>query len=279
MDVGGQAVIEGVMMRNKDRFAVAVRLPDGKIKIWREKSTTFPKIFTVPFIRGAVGLMYALYDGIRALTWSSNQNLGEEEKLSRTEMILTIVGSIVFAALFFVVLPFGVAHVVTGNSLLFNVLDGVLRVVLFLGYLILISRLDEVKTLFSYHGAEHKTIYCYESGKKLTVENAKTFSRLHPRCGTSFLFFVLVLSIIIFSFITGPWWVKLGGRLLLMPVIASLAYEIIKLSGRFEKNVCVRVLIQPGLWLQKITTREPTDAQIEVAIASLNAVVKEKTVS
>ncbi len=276
MDVGGQAVIEGVMMRNKDRFAVAVRTPDGKIKIWREKSSTYPKMFSVPFIRGVVGLGYALYDGIRALTWSSNQNLGDEEKLSKREMILTIVGSMVFAALFFVVLPFGVAHFLTGSSLLFNVLDGVFRVALFLGYLLLISRMDEVKTLFSYHGAEHKTIYCYESGEKLTVENARRFSRLHPRCGTSFLFFVLVLSIVVFSFITGAWWVKLGGRLLLMPVIASLAYEIIKLSGRFEKNICVRVLITPGLWLQKITTREPNDMQLEVAIASLKAVVKEK---
>lgn len=263
-------------MRNKERFAVAVREPSGKIKIWKEKSRTYPSCFSWPLIRGAVGLGFAMYDGIRALTWSSNQQMGESEKLSPKEMVMTIAGSLLFAILIFVAVPFFFAHILAGDSFWFNVLDGVLRVGLFIGYLLVISRVDEVKRLFQYHGAEHKTIYCYEAKEKLTVENVQKFSRFHPRCGTSFLFFVLVLSIIIFSFISGPLWMKFVGRLVLMPVIASLGYEIIKLSAKFSKNAVVKVCVSPGLWMQRITTQEPDSRQIEVAIASLQAVVGKK---
>lgn len=275
MEVGGQAVIEGVMMRNKERFAVAVRLPNGEIKIKKDTSTYFPKMFNVYFLRGIVGLGYTLYDGIKALSWSSSQNLGEEEALSKKELIGTIVLSLLFSILIFVAIPFFSAHYLSSEGgLLFNVLDGIFRVVLFLGYLIAISFMKDVKTLFQYHGAEHKTIYCYEQKKELTVENVRQCSRFHPRCGTTFLFIILLLSIGVFSLITGPWWVKLSGRLLLLPVIAGVGYEIIKLSGKHHQNPFVKLFIAPGLWLQRITTKEPSDKQLEVGIASLKAVVE-----
>jgi len=274
MNVGGQAVIEGVMMRNKEKYAVAVRLPNGEIKVKKEKSSMFPKYFNVPFIRGVIGLGYTLYDGVRALIWSSNQNLGVEEKLTKKEVVATIATSFVFAILIFVVLPFFSAQWLSSNGPWFDVLDGVFRVTLFLGYLTLISFMKDVKTLFQYHGAEHKTIYCYENKKELTVENVKTFSRFHPRCGTSFLFIVLLLSIFIFSLISGPIWMKFVGRLVLFPVIAGIGYEIIKLSGKYSENKMVKFFIAPGLWLQRITTKEPNDAQIEIGIRSLKAVIE-----
>lgn len=274
MTVGGQAVIEGVMMRNKERFAIAVRMPDGTVKVKQEKSTKFPRMFDIFFVRGIVGLGYTLYDGVRALIWSGNQNLGvEEEKLSKAEIIGTISTSFLFAILIFVALPFFSARWLSADGLLFDVLDGVFRVGLFIGYLLLISMMKDVKTLFQYHGAEHKTIYCYESGKKLTLANVKKFTRFHPRCGTSFLFIVLLLSIFVFSLLSGPMWVRLLGRIALLPVVAGIGYEIIKLSDKFRNNTIVKGLIAPGLWLQRITTSEPTDKQLEIGIASLKAVV------
>ncbi len=274
MEVGGQAVIEGVMMRNKEKYAVAVRLPNGKVKILKEKSSKFPVWFNIFFLRGVVGLGYALYDGIRALTWSSNQNLGKEEKLDKKEIILTVALSFVAALVLFVGLPFFAAHWLHGDGVWFNVFDGLFRAGLFLGYLLLISHMNEVKTLFQYHGAEHKTIYCHEHKKDLTVENVRGFSRFHPRCGTSFLFLILLLSIITFSFLSGAWWIKLGGRVILLPIISGIGYELIKLSGKYEKNFFVKIITAPGLWLQRITTKEPTDGQIEVGIASLKAVLE-----
>ena len=273
MEVGGQAVIEGVMMRNKERFAVAVRLKNGSIKVLKQKSSKYPKLFSYPFIRGIVGLLYALYDGIKALMWSSNQQLEEKEQLTKREIIGTIIFSLLFAVAFFVIVPFFSARLISPEGFLFHALDGLFRVVLFLGYLLLISFLKDVKTLFKYHGAEHKTIYCYENKQRLTVENVKIYSRFHPRCGTSFIFIVLLLSVFLFSLIEGSAAVKLASRILLLPVIAGIGYELIKLSGRYSKKVLVKILISPGLWLQRITTKEPTDQQLEVGIAALNAVV------
>lgn len=261
-------------MRNKEKYAVAVRLPNGEIKVKKEESSNFPKFFNVFFVRGIIGLGYTLYDGIRALIWSSNENLGKEEKLSKKEVIGTIASSFLFAILIFVALPFFSAHWIHSEGVLFNVLDGLFRIGLFLGYLLLISMMGEVKTLFQYHGAEHKTIYCYESKKELTLENVKNFSRFHPRCGTSFLFIVLLLSIFVFSLISGPWWMKFLGRIALLPVIAGVGYELIKLSGKHADNKIVKFFIAPGLWLQRITTKEPSDEQIEVGIRSLKAVVE-----
>ncbi len=274
MNVGGQAVIEGVMMRNKERFAIAVRLPNGKIKIKKEKNTYFPKIFNVFFLRGAVGMGYMLVDGLKALTWSSNQQLGKDDKLSTKELVVTIGFSVLASLLIFVILPFFSARLFHQDGLWFNIFDGVFRMILFLAYLIGISFMKDVKTLFQYHGAEHKSIYCYEASEKLTLENVKKYSRFHPRCGTSFLFLVLIISVVIFSFLQGSLWVKLIGRILLLPVIAGIGYEIIKLSDYFKENSVIKVLITPGLWLQRITTKEPTDKQLEVGIRALKAVVE-----
>ncbi len=274
MEVGGQAVIEGVMMRNKEKYAVAVRLPSGKIKVMKERSSTFPKWFNIFFLRGMVGLGYTLYDGIRALIWSSNQNLGKEEKLSKKEIMGTLSFSFLAAIVLFIAVPFFAARWLYADGLWFNVFDGLFRALLFLGYLALISRMKDVKTLFQYHGAEHKTIYCYENKKELTIENVRNFSRFHPRCGTSFLFVILILSIVIFSFLSGSAWFKFLGRLFLLPVIAGLGYEALKLSGKYVDKFFVKIVIAPGLWLQRITTKEPTDRQIEVGIASLKAVLK-----
>lgn len=273
MNIGGQAVIEGVMMRNKEKFAIAVRLPKGKIKVNKGQNSQFPKIFNVFFIRGIVGLGYTLIDGIKALSWSSNQQLGEEEKLTKKEMVIALLLAGLFSILLFVVIPFFTARMIRPEGYLFNILDGVFRAVLFVGYLGLISLMKDVQTLFQYHGAEHKSIHCYEAGQKLTVDNVRKFSRFHPRCGTSFLFMVMLLSIIIFSFVTGSWWVKLAGRILLMPILAGMSYELIKLSAKFQSNSLVKVVVAPGLWLQRITTREPSDRQLEVGIKALKEVL------
>lgn len=274
MEIGGQAVIEGVMMRNKEKFAVAVRLKNGNIKVKKEKSSSSPTFFNIFFIRGVVGLGYALYDGVRALSWSSNQQLKKQEKFSKWEIIGTITVSFLFAILFFVALPFFTARFVAAEGIWFDIVDGVFRIVLFLGYLMIISRMQEVKTLFQYHGAEHKTIYCYENKMPLTVKNVRIFSRFHPRCGTSFIFLVLIISIMVFSFISGPMWVKFIGRILALPFIAGIGYELIKLSGKYYSNSFVKAVVAPGLWLQRITTKEPTNKQLEVGIRALKAVLK-----
>lgn len=274
MHIGGQAVIEGVMMRDKENFAVAVRLPNGKIKLKKENSSKLPKILTFPVIRGAVGLGYMLKDGLHALVWSSNQQLGKEEKLSKKELFFTIATSLLFAIIIFVAVPFFSAQFFQSDGIWFNILDGLFRIILFVAYLAIISHMKDMKTLFQYHGAEHKTIYCYEAGRKVTMENVKQFPRQHHRCGTSFLFMVLLTSIIVFSFVIGAWWVKLSGRILLLPVIAGISYELIKLGDRFHHNFLAKMLIAPGIWLQEITTKEPTDKQIEVAMKALEGVVK-----
>lgn len=274
MTIGGQAVIEGVMMRDKERFSVAVRLPNGKIKVKKEKSSSLPKYLQLPFLRGAVGLLYMLVDGIKALIWSSNQQLGKEEKLTFKEIVGTILLSLFFAILLFIAVPFFTAQFFQAEGVWFNILDGLIRVALFLLYLGIISRMKDMKVLFQYHGAEHKTIYCHEANTKVTLENVKKFPRQHHRCGTSFLFMVLIVSIVVFSFITGAWWVKLGGRILLIPVIAGIGYELIKLGDKFHHNSIVKALIAPGIWLQGITTKEPTNRQVEVAMKALDGIVK-----
>lgn len=274
MDVGGQAVIEGVMMRNKQKYSVAVRLPTGKIKVLKEKNSKYPSSFDIPFLRGIVGLGYTLYDGIRALIWSSNQNLGVDEKLSKREIITTLLTSFLLTILIFVAIPFFSARFIAGTGIWFDLVDGAFRVTLFIIYLALISYVEDIRRLFQYHGAEHKTIYCHESGKSLTVQNVKAFSRFHPRCGTSFIFVVLLLSILVFSFINGPMWMKFLGRIALLPVLAGIGYELIKLSSKYSHNPIVRFCIAPGLWMQRITTKEPDEKQLEVSIAALKAVLK-----
>ncbi len=284
MHIGGQAVVEGVMMRNKERFAVAVRLPNGKIRLRREKNSRFPKLFNVFFLRGIVGLGYMLKDGMKSLIWSSNQQLGKSEKLTAKELAVAIGGSFLFAIVLFIGLPFFAAGFFAADGIWFNLLDGAFRAAVFLGYLAVISRMKDVQRLFQYHGAEHKTIYCYEAQKEaknekgsgtwnMSIGAIRKFPRQHHRCGTSFLVLVILISIVLFSFLTGPWWAKLAGRLLLLPVVAGIGSELIKLGERFRDKAIVKPLLLPGLWLQEITTKDPTDKQIEVAMKALEGVV------
>ena len=280
MNVGGQAVIEGVMMRNKEKFAIAVRKPNGEIEIKVEEARKFPKYFSWPFVRGALGLWFTLYDGVRALIWSGNQQMEEEEeKIKPHEAGLTFLFSFIISIVVFVGIPFFLTKWIGLTGAVFDVVDGVFRMAFFFGYMLLISRMDDVKTLFAYHGAEHKSIACHEAKEELTVENVRKYSRFHPRCGTSFLVFVAVISVMVFMLIPGGFVMEFVGRIVLIPVVAALGFVVIKLSGRFSSNPLVKMAILPGLWTQRITTKEPSDKQLEVGIASLKAVLDEKVTS
>lgn len=280
---GGQAVIEGVMMRGPRESAIAVRLPDGKIEVTRLELNSWASkpILKLPLIRGFVALVDSLIVGTRALTFSANRSMGEEdgeeEELGFWELALTIGFAFALGLLLFVGLPTGMAHLLRGKVtgvVWQNLLEGAIRLVVFFLYILLISRLKDIQRVFQYHGAEHKAIFTYEAGVELTVENARPFPRLHPRCGTSFLLIVVVVSIFVFAFVgLHPLWWRLLSRMLLMPFVAGIAYEILKFSSRHLESPWFRWLIVPGLLLQKLTTREPDDAQLEVALAALKGVL------
>ena len=287
-DVGGQAVIEGVMMRSAKVAAVAVRRYDGEIIVKKDDIGSIRekyKFLKLPILRGVVALVETLVLGIKTLTFSANVAMEEEgsnEQLSPVAMFLTIAFAFGMAMLFFVFLPLGITQVLKNalafigdSSLAFNLVDGLLRIAFFLGYIWGISMLKDIRRIFEYHGAEHKTIYSYESGEELTVENARKYSTLHPRCGTSFLLIVMVTSILVFSLVKGdaPFWMKLASRLVLVPLIAGISFEFLKFSARNVEVPFIRALITPGLWLQKLTTREPSDDQLEVAVRSLKEVL------
>jgi uncharacterized protein YqhQ len=271
--IGGQAVIEGVMMKTGRNMAVSVRLADGRIKTKKERLSRRRGWLRWPFIRGVVNLYDVLVLGIRTLTWSANQQLDEKEKLTNFQLFATIALSLGFGILIFVVAPFFLARIVVSKGVWFNLVDGVLRVLMLVGYLLLISLMQDVKIMFRYHGAEHKVVNCFEAGKKLEIKNVKKFSTLHPRCGTSFLVIVVVISILIFSFITGPWHIRLFGRILLLPAVAGISYELLRLGGRHKDNRLVRIINAPGAWVQRISTKEPSSKQIEVAITAFKAVL------
>ena len=278
---GGQAVIEGVMMRGRDHWAVAVRKADGEIHTESHRVKTIGDrwpFLKAPGLRGVLALGQALSIGLRALTISANQSVPEEERLSKKQMGLSMtVALLVFVAIFMVgpAVLFGFArHHVVHSSLLSNVLEGLFRVALFLGYLALIGSLKDVKRVFQYHGAEHKTIAAYEHDSPLDPESVDRFSTLHVRCGTNFLLIVMILAIVVFALFGNPGWVwTILSRIIAIPVIAGLAFELLRLGAKFHRSLVMRVLMAPGLWLQKITTRQPTPDQIEVAIASFDAVL------
>jgi uncharacterized protein YqhQ len=283
--IGGQAVIEGVMMKSPKYLSIAVRKPNKKISVKTESFKSIAdkyKWLGWPLIRGVVNLIEMLAIGMQALTFSANEASGEEEEeLTKTEIITTFLAAMLFTVAFFIILPFYLSKLVvtSGQGILFNLLDGLIRVGLFLVYVLVIPFMKDIRAVFQYHGAEHKSVHCYESGKKLTVKNTQKFSTLHPRCGTSFLLIVLVISILIFSLITSEHTViKILARVVLLPVIAGLSYELLRFSARHEKTICCRAIIWPGLMLQKLTTREPTDKQVEVAIKALEAVLKKEKV-
>jgi uncharacterized protein YqhQ len=272
--VGGLAVIEGVMMRCENKINTSVRKNNkiiSKKKILKKKNK-FLKLF---FIRGVVNMYEMLKIGMETLTWSADQQAEKNEKISKTEIIFSLLLSVLFAVLIFIVAPFYLTKLISqSQGMLFNIIDGVIRVIIFIIYILAISLMKDIKRVFQYHGAEHKTVHCYESGKKLTYENVKKFPTLHSRCGSSFLIIVLVISILVFSFIISPkWYYKLGFRILLIPVIIGISYEVLRLADKFKDNFFFNLLNKPGLWIQKITTKEPDKKQIEVAIYSLKKVI------
>lgn len=279
-NVGGQAVIEGVMMRGKTHVAVAVRQPDGEISVdvrpVNSISDRYP-ILKKPFLRGVVSLVESLVMGMKALAYSAQVSGNEDEKLDSKEMALTIAVSAGLAILLFIVIPTWSMRFLTGitqDHMALNLAEGVLRMAIFLAYIAAISSMNDIQRVFQYHGAEHKTIYTYEAGLPLKVENVRPFSTLHPRCGTNFLMIVMLISMFIFTFLGWPSLLeRIASRIILMPVIAGVSYELIRYAGAHTNNPLVRIAITPGLLLQKLTTRQPDDSQIEVAIASLKAVV------
>lgn len=296
--IGGQAVMEGVMMRGEDKQALAVRLPNGDIRLEIEDMKGPSKVSKVPFVRGIVSFFSSLVYGMKTLMRSTRileeampEDEGDSSKLeewldrkfgNRTAwnvmLTISVLISLLITIAVFVIFPTYSVNVlkhVTKNSILLNLAEGILRLLIFVLYVLLISKMNDVRRLFRYHGAEHKTIHCYENGLELTPENAKGFYTLHPRCGTSFVMFVLIISLILFSFLGWPnlvW--RIASRLLLMPVIAGISYELLKWAGRSD-NVVIKVLSWPGLMMQKLTTGEPDEDQLEVAIVSLRAVLGE----
>jgi uncharacterized protein YqhQ len=283
--LGGQAVLEGVMMRGISVWAVAVRRPDGEIEVTSEPLVSWAKrsrVLRWPVIRGVVALAESLKIGFRALAISANAQLEEDEQGEKQEIGgfmwgLTIAFSLALAVGLFFVIPVGATSLIKdelGSSLLFWLVEGLLRTAIFIAYIWAISRLPDLRRVFEYHGAEHKTISCYEAEDELTPQRAKLYSRLHPRCGTSFLLIVMVLAIFVFAPIGLPaWYWLLASRILGIPLIAGLSYEVIKWAGRNRRKRWVRAVMWPGLMLQNLTTREPDKDQLAVAIAALEAVL------
>ena len=277
--VGGQAVIEGVMMRGFGKTATAVREPNGNIAVEVKPVNSIADRYPIlkkPFLRGSVTLYESLVLGMKSLSYSAQMAGEEDEQLSDREMAGTIALAIVLAAGLFIAIPTGAAkffHSITDDPFFLNLMEGALRLLIFLAYLTAISRMQDIQRVFQYHGAEHKTIFCYEAGLPLTVENVQKFPRLHPRCGTTFLLIVMLVSIVVFAFLGWPdLWLRIASRIALLPVVAGISYEIIRLAARSD-NALIRAAIMPGLWLQYLTTRQPDDEMVEVAIASLNAVL------
>jgi uncharacterized protein YqhQ len=298
INVGGQAVLEGVMMRSPRSFAVAVRRPNGDIVIREERWISIwdrLKFLKKPFLRGAIVMFEALYNGLSALSFSANEAAREEKEgemeadaLSPLALTFTIIFSLAFGLLLFVGLPhaltWGVGRAAGTNldvdSFAFHLIDGAIKLAIFIAYIWLISLLKEVRRVFQYHGAEHKSIFTYENGEELTVQNARKYTTYHPRCGTSFLIMVLLISIFIFA-VVFPYVPKFSEsvfvnqalnvlmKIFLMFPIAGLSYEFTKLSGKHPHNPVVKIFIQPGLWMQRLTTIEPDDDQLEVALVAL----------
>lgn len=277
--VGGQAVIEGVMMRDAHRTATAVRLPNGEIDVETRTVSSirdrYP-VLNLPLIRGSVIMVESLIIGMRALSFSAQAAGEEDEQMTKKEIAMTILFALVLASILFIVIPTGAAHLAaeyTDDPIVFNLIEGGIRLMVFLLYIWGISFMGGIRRVFQYHGAEHKTIHCYEAGEALTVENVQKFPRLHPRCGTNFLLIVMVVAIVFHVFFGWPdLWLRILSRLAILPVVAGVSYEIIRFAGRSE-NHFVHILITPGLWLQYLTTRPPADEMVEVAIESLKAVL------
>lgn len=283
-NIGGQAVIEGVMMKAPKGWTVAVRDMKGDIHVKREGLLELPKALKFPMVRGVVALFHALLLGIKAIEFSASKAYNEDEKpMSPLLISLTIAFAFIIGIGLFIFLPLYATKLlgfiftpVSKNSFVFNLVDGVIRVFIFLIYVIAVGLWKDMRRIFEYHGAEHKVIHAYEAGEELNVNNVRHFSPHHPRCGTSFLLIVMVISILIFSFIPQAWpfFYKFFSRLILIPLIAGISYELLKLSAGMKDNPVMNLFIMPGLFLQRLTTREPDDRQIEVAVTALKEVLK-----
>jgi uncharacterized protein YqhQ len=280
--VGGQAVIEGVMMRGVDHWSLAVRRPDDSIGLHEFPLVSWMKrypILKTPVLRGVVALVESLVIGVRALTMSANESIGEDEpQLSRKELGGTLVIAFAFAIGLFFVAPLFLTGLFThwiGDGYLFWAVEGCVRVGIFLAYLAIITRIKDLRRVFEYHGAEHMSIHALEHGEELTVANVEQYGTLHLRCGTSFLLIVMLVAIFVFAFVGRPaWYLLILSRVILIPLIAGVSYEIIKFAGRHETNAFVRAIMSPGLALQWMTTKKPDSAQVEVAIAALEKIIE-----
>ena len=302
--VGGQALMEGIMMRGPKQMCCAVRKPDGTIETKLDPTPAHGVWMKIPLVRGAIAMIESMIVGYRYMMYSAQVSMGDDydpaeeetafekwvgehlgEKAENALMTVAAVLGGLLAILLFTVLP---TFLVGGVNRLLPlgrwgkvVLEAVLKVAIFLTYMVGISKMKEIHRVFEYHGAEHKTIACYEAGDPLTVENVRKYTRFHPRCGTSFLFVVVIISILVFSLVSlrvGLWdnpWVRIGLRLLLLPVVVSISYEINRWVGRHD-NLCSRILSAPGKWLQRLTTNEPDDSMIECAIRALELVIPEQ---
>lgn len=297
--IGGQALIEGVMMKGSYKSAMACRLPNGEIdlEVWDEKNgKNAPWYRKIPFVRGIFNFIISLVDGYRCLMKSAEKQMDEDnpqeemtkfekwlddkfgEKIMSVFMVLAVIVSVTVAMFLFIYLPtktVGLIKPIKDYSILKTFLEGIIKIIIFVLYLGFTSLMKDIKRTYEYHGAEHKTIACHEAGEELNVENVREQSRFHPRCGTSFIFLVLIVGIFVFSFLSwGSTLVRVGMKLVLMPLIVGISYEIIRLAGRYD-NVITRIISAPGLQLQKLTTREPDDKQIEVAIAAIKPCIPE----
>ncbi|MEK6868238.1 MAG: DUF1385 domain-containing protein [Nanoarchaeota archaeon] len=295
--IGGQAVIEGVLMRNKDRIAIAVRNEKGKIILKKETILSITKKYPFlgwPFFRGVIAFFQMMVIGIKALMYSTNIAMGEkEEQLTSWEIAGLIGVSLLFSIGIFVLAPYIMTHVIGFDErtapVLFNLVDGVIKMIIFAAYVAIIGKMEDIRRVFQYHGAEHKTVNCYEAGKKLTIQNVKMFSTIHPRCGTSFIMFVMIVGIFILSAIAPltaavvptfeglPFFAQkiilFLLRIVFLLPIASVSYEILKLAGKYRDNKILQLVNSPGMLIQKLTTKEPDNKMIEVAIRSLKAIV------
>jgi len=282
---GGQAVVEGVMMRGADHWAVAVRRPKGDVHVESHHIDSVVgrhPVLRKPFLRGMIVLGQSLAIGVRALLIAANQSVEDEEQLSSRQVGISLALAMVFFIALFVLGPTTlfawIQKKVDGNGVLVNVLEGVFRVALFVGYLWVIGRTKEIHRVFEYHGAEHKTIAAYEHREELVPERIDRFPKEHVRCGTNFLIIVMIITIFVFTLFGTPGFLwRVASRLVAIPLIAGLAYEALRLGARFPDSTVMRVLMAPGIWLQKITTQEPHEDQIEVAVASFKEVLRRES--
>ena len=293
--IGGQAVLEGIMMKNKDNYAIAVRKPDGEIEIMKDtyvSMTEKVKFFSLPFVRGIFSFADSMILGMKALTWSASFFEDDEEdeepgkiekflmekfgeKLESVVMTAVTVFSLLMAVAIFMVLPLLIAgffkKFITSDTVM-AVLEGCIRIAIFIAYIKVISRMNDIKRTFMYHGSEHKCINCLENGLILNVENVRKSSKEHKRCGTSFLLIVMVISILFFMVVrVDTIWLRIASRIVLVPVIAGVSYEVLRLAGRSNSKI-MDIVSRPGMWMQGLTTKEPDDSMIEVAIASVEAI-------